>query len=639
MPKLWIDIETFASIDLRKANVYRYVEDPHFEILMAAWSTDGKNVHIALSEDEIWDIPGLFDPEVTKVAHNAAFERVCFSRFAGLETGDYLDPAQWHDTMAIAGELGFPQNLEKLAVALGASPKDTAGTRLINLFCKLDSKGARTLPEDRPKEWEEFINYCIQDVRTLIEVDHILEKHGGWPTEMEKAVFLADQAINDRGITIDVPLAQKAAQVGELNQAEQKQQVSKLTGLANPNSIPQMMKWVKEESLEDLLPNLQAKTVESALRSGKLSPVHREVLELRQELALAAPAKFSSALQSEVSGRLRGSLRFFGAHTGRWAGRGTQLQNLPRAAFDNEVDQFLAIEELMAGEQISSEELKQLVRPMFYGPFTVLDFSSIEARVLAWLAGEEWALEAFRAGRDIYVETAEQMGGLTRSQGKIAVLALGYNGGANSLRAMAGPNDLFYVRDGYLVHSGEEGEEGVEVRRILDAPDSELLDNFVYPWRGANPHIVRLWKLLGARFKTGGPVGDILQVEKYGRSDRLVRLPSGRAIAYRKCGIRRDPKGRERLTFQSSQGFRTDTYGGRLTENATQAVARDLLAEAIVRLEENGYRVVAHIHDEVVIEGEHDVNTIREIMCEIPSWARGLPVDADGFVTERYRKD
>lgn len=624
MKKLWIDIETYSSIDLRKANVYRYVEDPAFEIMMAAWSTDGKNVEVALGYEEIWDIPGLWDPKVLKVAHNAGFERVCFSKFVGVKTGEYLPPEDWHDTMAVAGELGFPQSLEKLAPALGAAPKDSAGTRLINLFCKPDSKGKRTMPEDEPMKWLDFIAYCEQDVQTLIEVDHALEAYGGWPTETERQVFLADQIINDRGIKIDVRLARKAARVGELNQAEQKQRVRELAGVDNPNSIPQMNRWVEEQGLAELLPNMQAKTVELALQDHSLSDVQREVLGLRQELALAAPAKFSAALQSEVSGRLRGSLKFFGAHTGRWAGRGTQLQNLPRAAFDNEVDQYLAIEELLAGEQVSSEELKRLVRPLFLGPFTVVDYSSIEARVVAWLAGENWVLEACRAGRDIYVETADRMGGLTRSQGKIAVLALGYNGGANSLKVMASENDVY--------------EMGGEEVRIIDMSDDDLRNHFVYPWRNANSNIAKLWKTLDYRFRAGGPVGDILEVEKVGRNDRLLRLPSGRSIAYRRCAVRKDEKGRDRLSFHSPQGFRTDTYGGKLTENATQAVARDLLAEALVRLESEGYRVVAHIHDEIVIEGEHDVDVIAEIMCELPDWAEGLPVDGEGFTTERYRK-
>jgi DNA polymerase len=252
---------------------------------------------------------------------------------------------------------------------------------------------------------------------------------------------------------------------------------------------------------------------------------------------------------------------------------------------------------------------------MFIGPLTVVDYSAIEARVIAWLADEEWVLEAFRAGRDIYVENAKLMGGLKRSQGKIAVLALNYNGAAGSLRGMAAPDDPF----------------------IQGKSDDQLNEEYVYPYRQANKRIVRLWKILDSRFRTGGAVGPILKFEKDGK-DRLLRLPSGRAICYRKCGIHRDAKGHERLHFQSPIGYRADTYGGRLAENATQAVARDLMAEALVRLEERGFPVVGHVHDEIIIQGEHDVDEIRKIMNEPPSWSTGLPIDSGGYNCLRYRK-
>jgi DNA polymerase len=613
---LYIDIETRSRVDLKKSPVYRYTQCPDFRILMASWSIDGgSTVHSALTPEAIDTIPGLWDPTVTKVAHNAAFERVCFSRFAGLAPGAYLPVEEWEDTMSIAAELGFPKKLEHLAVALGAEEKDSAGTRLINLFCRPNRKGGWNGPDTHPLDWMDFIAYCDQDVSTLADVHRRLLEYGGWPTELERAVYEADQRINDRGIAIDVSMARHAVAAGAKNEIAQVARVTELTGVENPNSVQQMGRWLSEQGLR--LPDLRAETVEKVLATD-LTPTVREVLELRQELALAAPAKFATALGSQVNGRLHGTLSFFGAHTGRWAGRGTQVQNLPRAAFKLEVDQEMAILELLNDEDVSAEDLKRLVRALFIGPFTVVDYSAIEARVIAWLAGEGWALQAFRDGRDIYVETAQRMGGLSRAEGKVAVLALGYNGGPNSLRHMAGEGTI----GGYT--------------------DEELYDQFVYPWREANPRIVLLWKQLETAFRTGGPAGPRLQFEKVG-NDRLLRLPSGRAIAYRKCGVSRtmDPrthKARERLTFASPQGFRADTYGGRLAENATQAVARDILAEALVRLEKAGYRVVAHVHDEILVEGEHDVAEIAKIMTERPSWAPDMPIDGEGFTCQRYRK-
>lgn len=615
---LWIDIETRSRVDLRKTGVYRYAECPDFMILMASWSTDGETINSSFGDD-IEDIPGLWDVSVTKVAHNAQFERVCFSKLYGL-SGEYLDPEPWRDTQAIAAELGYPQSLAKLAKALGAEEKDEAGTRLINLFCKPNRKGEWNDATTHPMEWLEFIAYCDQDVATLIDVDRRLAAQGGWPTETERRLFMADQRINDRGIGIDVPLARRAVVVGEANQVEQKERVKAISGIDNAGSVPQLKAWAAREGLE--LPSLAAEAVSAAL-AGPLTPTQREVLELRQELALSAPAKFATALDSQVDGRLRGTLKFFGAHTGRWAGRGTQVQNLPRASFKSDVDTELAILDLMAGEQLPSEELKKLVRPMFIGPFAVVDYAAIEARVIAWLAGETWALEAFFAGRDIYVETAQRMGGLTRAEGKVAVLALGYNGGANSLRAMAG-----------------EGTIG-------GLTDDELYDAYIWPWREANAAIVKLWKLLENRMASGGEVGPLLSWEKEGKRDRLLRLPSGRAIAYRNCRreTRRkfnDRKGkweeREVLTFAAPQGYRADTYGGRLAENATQAVARDVLAEAVIRLEDNGYRVVAHVHDEILVQTDDDWHDVQRIMVESPAWATGLPIDGEGFNTYRYKK-
>jgi DNA polymerase len=664
---LWIDIETRSRVNLKKTGVYRYVRCPDFKILMASWILDDGPTITAQSDAEIYEIPGLWDPSVRKVAHNAAFERVCFSEFAGRLGLDlptrYLPPEEWDDTMAIGAEQGFPKSLADMAKRLEATPKDEAGAALINWFCKPAPNGEFRRPEDHPEKWAQFVAYCEQDTETLKELDLLLAERGGWPTETERQIYLVDQAINDRGIGIDLDLARAAARAGVHATEEQKERVRELTlwEVENPGSIPQMHKWFTSQDFT--LPDLKAETVERALLRPDLTPVVQEVLELRQDLALAAPAKFGAALEAQVDGRLHGTLSFFGAHTGRWAGRGTQPQNLPRAshkpsdedaatleamadlglpkadleAFEREaVDRATEaeIERIKAGERVSALTLKKSVRPMFTIDGVVVDYAAIEARVISWLAGEEWALQAFREKRDIYVETAGRMGGLTRAQGKIAVLALGYNGGAGSLKAMATDRDFIEVNG--------------EPMLLANVPDEILYERFVWPWREANSRIVRLWKLLENRFRTGGQVGDLLEFEKdRGNRDRLLRLPSGRFIAYRDCGTQTRRKFNKRtnewekkqvLTFWSSAGYRADTYGGRLAENATQAVARDLMAEALVRLERAGLEVVAHIHDEIVVQGTKDVDLVSEIMCELPPWAEGLPVDGEGFATYRYKK-
>jgi DNA polymerase len=666
---LHIDIETRSRVNLKKTGVYRYVRCPDFRILMASWILDDGPTITATTEDEVFAIPGLWDPEVTKVAHNAPFERICFSEFAGRRGMDlptrFLPPEHWRDTQALGAVHGYPKSLAKMAHALGATPKDEAGSALINFFCKPNRKGGFNRPEDHPEKWAQFVAYCEQDTETLKEIDTILLEEGGWPTETERQVYLADQAINDRGIAVDLGLARKAQAQAARATEDDKERVRELTlwEVENPGSVQQMSAWLEERGFG--VPNLQAETVERMLLRADLPADVREVLELRQELALAAPAKFSAVLETHVEGRLHGTLAYHGAHTGRWAGRGPQPHNLPRASFKpteedeavmeamrdlgvpkSEIAAYEAeavarvmeqeIRAIMAGESVPTLTLKKSVRPMFVIDGVVVDYSAIEAVVISWLAGEEWALQAFRDKRDIYVETAKQMGGLTRAQGKIAVLALGYNGGAGSLKAMATDRDVLEI-------------DGEEV--LLAHVDDELLyEMFVWPWRDANSNIVKLWAALDRRFRTGGDVGDHLVFEKaHGNRDRLLRLPSGRAIGYRKAGVQTRKKwnkykerweDRQVLTFSSTARYpgRDETYGGRLAENATQAVARDLMAEALVRLEKAGLEVVAHVHDEVIVQGTKDVDLVKEIMCELPPWAEGLPVDGDGFATYRYKK-
>lgn len=643
---LYIDIETYSRIDIKKNSAYKYAADEEFEILMAAWALGDGPVKVAIGQEEIAQIPGLWDL-TEKVAHNAAFERICFSQLAReadphgmMGQHDYLSPEPWTDTMALAAEAGYPRGLEQLASALGTELKDTAGTALIHFFCKPNRQGKRNMPEDHPEKWAQFVEYCRQDVVALRDVHKALPD---WPTEAEREAYMVDQYINDTGIPVDLDMAREAEKAAYANKGPDEAEFSRLTGVDNPNSNPKVMAWFRENFVD--VPNLQAKTVEDLLKlptvdedafDGYLlgltddkpegiTPTVRRVLELRQELALVAAKKYTAAIaRTSEDGRLRGAFAFFGAHTGRWAGRGVQLQNLPSATMGGKDDSDEQIERAVAeaaldvklGLGASPHDLKALVRAMFVGPFTVVDYAAIEARVVSWLAGEQWALDAFAAGRDIYVETAERMGdGMTRKDGKVAVLALGYNGGINSLRVM--------------------GAEGSDAK----------LKFLVRQWREANEYIVNLWREMDEAFKQGDcAVGQHLYIVKDG-GDRYLTLPSGRAIGYHnlKARWKQTDYGRRRVVSFADPAkwpARMDTYGGKLVENVTQAVARDILSEAVVRLHKAGKEVVGHVHDEILTLGASptSVQEITEIMVQQPTWAEGLPLSAEGFTCARYRK-
>lgn len=610
MTFLYVDLETRSRTDLKKLGVYRYSEDPDFSILMAGWSDSGP-AQVAVGHDEILAIPGLLDPGVVKVAHSAGFDRVCL----GVLAECLRDPEQWLDTAALCAEYGYPVSLDAAAKALGAEPKDTAGSRLIKLFCLPNRDGSWNTAETHPMEWLDFISYCAQDVDTMIDIHRRL---GDWPSETERKVWIADQRVNDRGMRIDLELCRVAAWAVEENKGANKEEFQRLTDVDNPGSVQQVLAWAKEAGLD--LPNLRAETVQAKIDDPDTDPEHVRILELRQDLALAAGGKFTAALDVvSPDDRIRGGFRFFGAHTGRWTGQRVQPQNLPRATVD---EPEAAILDLKMGLGAEPYTLKALVRSMFVGPLTVVDYASIEARVLAWIANEEWALEAFRNGRDIYVETASRMSTpstpLTRFQGKVATLALGYAGGINSLRAM--------------------GAEG----------DNETLQKLVNVWRRANPRIVKLWETMGEAVDNGGRVGPHIRITRRGK-DMKMHLPSGRAICYHEVSWDRyvviDPVSGKKIFKEGWRyadpkrgGSRIGTYGGRLVENATQAIARDVLAEALVRLDEAGYPVVGHVHDEVIVESEQ-LDEITSLMTQTPTWGRGLPLDAEGFTCGRYRKN
>lgn len=639
MTELNLDIETYSSVDLKKFGVYAYTASPDFKILMCGWGLDDDPITVATSEWDIYNIPGLWDNDVLKVAHNAPFERVCFSEMArrqlDLEPYEYLPPEHWHDTAAMAALKGYPRSLEGAAKALGGELKDSAGTRLINLFCKPQrafNYERAYLPEEKPKEWAEFIEYCRQDVVTHRDVHR---KLGGWPEDdRERQVFLTDQRINDRGIKLNVELAKKGFAARTRNNGIAGREIITLTGANTPGSLAHIKRWLADRGCD--IPDMKAPTIEAWLKKPGLDPGVRRVLVLRQELGLTAPQKYEVALGSVLGdGRVRGQFMYHGAHTGRWTSRGMQLHNLPRYSFKSDLEDEEAarrevlLKTLMAqldllldlGET-STDDLKRLVRSVLVGPFTIVDYSAIEARVLAWLAGEEWVLQAFRDGLDLYVVQAEKMTTPTkkmeRRDGKIAVLALGYQGAIGSLQAM--------------------GAEGT---------DEELLP-LVRAYRESVPNIVAFWADVEDAFRRGGEVGaGFVNIEKTGRDgrDRTVHLPSGRDIVYhgfkmvtRTVKTKYGEKKKLMPSFiDPRSGFRSTTYGGRLVENMTQAVARDVMADAMVRLDAAGYEIVAHVHDEVVVEGTDEAGVLS-LMTEMPDWATGMPIGGESFTAPFYIK-
>lgn len=614
--RIWLDIETYCELDIRKVGAYRYCEHDSFEILMCAYAVDDEPVRVAVGALELLEqVEPLLDmmstrPDVTYVAHNSTFERVAFSKYYGLPVGEYLPPSSWTDTMPMAAAESYPQGLGNLAKALKVKQKDSAGTLLINLFSQPNRKGGRNTALTHPEKWQQFVDYCANDVETMRECGRKLPDQ----SPVEREVWIADQLINDRGIRLDLPMAQAAVDAAEENKAAAIAEVRELTGVENPKSVQQLQTWFQEQR-GLILADLRADTVRDLLADPLgLEPVERRVLELRQELALSASAKYEAAVKmSNSDGRFRGSARYYGAHTGRWAGRGIQLQNLPRASLKER--EPLAILDLMCGLGASPDALKALIRPLLTGPLTVVDYSAIEARVTAWLAGEEWMLEEFRGDGKIYERTAERMGipdpyGEGRQSGKVASLALGFAGGIGALKKMGGES----------------------------LGDDDVLQGIVDRWRKASPNIKAFWYELWDAFRSpdGGTAGPITVHAEKGL--RRVELPSGRHIVYRGVRRARDPETHKSyLCFKHPTGKTPRLWVGVIVENAVQGIARDLLAYSLPRIEAAGIPAVAHVHDEVVAEGHH-LEQLTKIMTEVPPWAEGLPLNASGDVKMRYAK-
>ena len=643
MKRLSIDLETYSSVDLGKSGVYKYAESEDFEILLFAYSIDDGEVKVIdLASGEIIPeeiLAALSDESIEKWAFNANFERVCLSIFLG----ERLNPQGWYCTMIWAAYLGLPLSLEKVGEVLKLDKqKMNEGKALIRYFsipCKpTKTNGMRTrnLPHHDLEKWSTFKEYNQRDVETEMAIKKKLSAFPMPHSEWEN--YWIDQNINDRGILIDEVLVDSAIKLDEILREENMDRAIELTGLENPNSPLQLKEWLNKRGLE--IDSLAKKDVESALKNAEGDI--KEVLELRQELSKSSVRKYDA--MKNVKGkdnRARGLIQFYGANrTGRYSGRLIQVQNLRR---NNLKDLDLArslvknrdYETMEILYESPSDILSQLIRTAFIPKegtrFIISDFSAIEARVLAWLAGEKWVLDAFETGEDIYCRTASRMFGVLvekhgvnghlRQKGKIATLACGYQGALGALKAMGGI---------------EMGLSEDELQSIVDS------------WREANPNIVSLWwdidSVVKRVVKTRSKEGYKNLVISYEKGILFIQLPSKRRLAYPKAKIGMNRFGGESIVYEGivvgNKWDKIESYGGKFVENIVQAIARDILAEAMMRLEQKGFNIVMHIHDEVVIESNSSsIEEINEIMSIVPSWAPGLILDADGFESDFYKKD
>jgi DNA polymerase len=645
-----IDIETFSDIDLGKCGVYRYAESPSFDILLFSYSIDDgqiKLIDLASGEklpEEI--INALMGASIIKTAFNANFERLCLMKYLCRVLGKevYLNPSSWRCSEVQAAMLGLPLHLEGVAQVLKLEEqKMSEGKTLIRYFCMpckpTAANGGRTrnLPSDAPEKWEQFKAYNIRDVEVELAIRKKLEKYP--IPEAEHDLYVLDQKINDRGFQADMNFVMQAITCDRQFSVAATEKAYELTGLANPNSVAQLKDWLVSRGVE--VESLSKKNVQELV--GETKGEVKEALKLRLLMAKTSVRKYEALERAVCSdGRVHGLLQFYGANrTGRWAGRLVQVQNLPQ----NHLEDLKLARDLVKEGRFEDIELlfgntpgvlSELIRTAFVPKeghrFIVADFSAIEARVISWLAGEKWRLEVFASHGKIYEAAASMMfhvpieevtkGSPLRQKGKISELACGYGGGVGALKAM-----------GAL-------EMGVEEDELQG-----LIDN----WRTANPRIVNFWWEVDKAAITA--VKERIKTRTHGiiftyQSGMLfVTLPSGRNLVYVKPKLMLNKFGREGLTYEgigaTKKWERIETYGPKIVENIVQATSRDLLADAMLRLDQAGFAIVAHVHDEVICEvpeGESSVEEICSFMSKGPKWAQGLPLTADGYECEFYQK-
>ena len=653
MQELGIDIETYSSNDLPSCGVYKYVEAEDFTILLFAYSVDGGPVtcwDFAQGEELPEEIlAALRDPKVVKTAFNAAFERICISKYYGWPL---MDPAQWRCTMVRAARMGLPLSLGQCGEVLKlADGKMKEGAALIRYFScptrKKDGTIVRHLPSDAPDRWEVFVKYNIRDVeveQAILKIVRRLE-----PADFDEELYTVDQLINDRGVMIDRQLVDNAARFDEEYKQHLLAEAQELSGMDNPNSPSQIKEYLQKVTGQ-VFQSLNKKSLDDIEDSLKYWPKARKVLALRREMGKTSNKKYCAMQQCVCSdGRIHGLLQFCGAaRTGRWAGRLVQVQNLPQNHLqDLDYARNLVkagdLEDFELNYGNPTQVLSELIRTAFIAKpgctFHVCDFSAIEARVIAWLAGETWVLDVFRKGGDIYCATASQMFGVPvekhganaelRQKGKIAVLALGYGGGVSALEAMGGSR----------MGLSQQEEKDIMLR-----------------WREANPKIVKLWKVIELAAIRALQTGETITINRGIEVGRhwgclTIKLPSGRTICYPRAsiGVERNDGWRgdhpiieyEGLNQITKKWEKIRTYGGKLTENVVQSIARDILGIVILRAYRKSLNIVFHIHDEIIVEAEADqtLKDVETLFSEPISWCTDLPLKGAGYSTPYYLKD
>lgn len=639
MKNISLDIETYSSIDLSKSGVYKYAESEDFQILLFAYSIDYgeiKVIDLASGEKIPEDIKSaLKDPHVKKWAFNANFERVCLSKYL---KEDLMTPG-WRCSMVLSASLGLPLSLEAVGSVLNLPyQKLKEGKSLINFFCCPNKDNKRNPPTDDKLKWQSFKEYNKRDVLVEMEIQKRLSKYPLPESEWEN--YYLDQLINDTGIMIDKDFVRAAVICDEKYKRNVKEQLKNLTQIENPNSIVEMKNYLKKQNISLL--SLDKKYIKEVFDLPHLSEEVREVLKLRQELCKSSVKKYVA--MENVMGednRVRGLIQFYGTKTGRYAGRLIQVQNLPK----NYLSDLALARDLVKcghGEDLDflydsvEDVLSQLIRTAFIPKegceFIVADFSAIEARVLSWLAGEKWRMEVFEKGGDIYCESASKMfkvkvekngeNSHLREKGKIAELALGYGGSVGALKSMG------------ALSIGLKEEE---------------LQSLVNAWRNANPHITYLWyevdKIIKKVIYTKTPMKLYNLEFIYENNMLFIVLPSKRKLCYRNPKITTNKFNKSSIVYEgvnsNKKWAEIESYGAKFVENIVQAIARDLLCEAIKNLHNKNFTIVLHVHDEVVIEVEKDKSSVEEIcnlMTTSPPWAKDLALKAEGYKCEFYRK-